>query len=107
LDGKLLTRDQPKHRKIYEGPEGVVHIYLCDGVLWLSATYELDLKKRDNLYQTIAVVEAVFEALRQKGVKYVYCFAGSPESFKFNEMLGFRAVNAVVHDKYEVMEKEL
>lgn len=107
LDGKPITREELRLKKVYEGPEGSVHLYVVQGVLWIAATYSLDLTKRDNLLSTVAVAQAVFDKLKNEGVRYVYCMADSKEALKFNEMLGFTSVNAIVHDKYEVMEKEL
>lgn len=95
------------HKEIYSGPEGSVSLMIVQELLWICARYTLDLTKKENLYATVEVAEAVFEALRNKGVKYVYCTADSHKAFKFNEMLGFRSVNALIHDKYEIMEKEL
>lgn len=106
-DGKLLTKEELRLKKVYDGPEGVVHLFLQQGVLWISATYTLDMTKTGNLIKTVEIAEAVFTKLKEEGVKYLYCMAGSKEAFKFNEMLGFKSVNAVIHDKYEIMEKEL
>lgn len=80
---------------------------IVNGTIWIAAEYKQDLRIKSNLLQAVAVAEELFEAFREKGVKYIYCTADSPESFKFNELLGFHTANYIIHDKYEVMEKEL
>ena len=106
-DGKLRTPERLNLKVAYEGPEGKVTIAIIYGLVWIFARYDLDLRSRDNLLATVEVANAVFETLRSKGIKYVYCTADSVSAFKFNELLGFKSVNAVIHDKHEVMEKEL
>lgn len=107
LDGKLRSKGFKVHKNVYDGPEGTVDLVIIHDLVWIAANYKLDLKQRDNLVATVNVASSLFEALKSKGVKYVYCTAESPTAFKFNELLGFKSVNAVMHDKHEVMEKEL
>ena len=107
LDGKLPTKERLTLRTAYEGPEGKVTVGIIDDLFWIFARYDLDLRSRDNLLATIGVAYTVFDVLKDKGVKYVYCTADSPSAFKFNQLLGFKPINAVVQDKHEVMEKEL
>ena len=107
MAGKLPTKERLTLKVAYEGPEGKVTVGILDGLFWIFARYDLDLRSRDNLLATIEVAYTVFDVLKDKGVKYVYCTADSPAAFKFNQLLGFKPVNAVVQDKHEVMEKEL
>ena len=107
MDGKLSTRAGLLHKLVYEGREGKMFVTVINDLIWISARYDLDLRSRDNLLDTVEVANTIFDVLRDKGVKYVYCMADSPSAVKFNKLLGFKPVNAVIHDKYEVMEKEL
>lgn len=107
MDGKLSTRAGLTLKVAYEGREGKVTVGILHDLVWIFARYDLDLRSRDNLLDTIEVAHNIFDALKDKGVKYVYCMADSTSSFRFNELLGFKSVNAVIHGKHEVMEKEL
>lgn len=80
---------------------------VIDGLVWLAADYQQDLRVKSNLIAALAIAEELFEVFREKGVKYLYCTAESQSAFNFNEMLGFKTTNTVFGDKYEVMEKEL
>ena len=107
MDGKLSTQAGLTLKTAYEGREGKVTIGVLHDLVWIFARYDLDLRSRDNLLDTVEVANTVFDVLKDKGVKYVYCTAESPAAFKFNKLLGFKSVNAVIHDKHEIMEKEL
>lgn len=107
MDGNLFTKGPPQPKIIYSGPEGEIGLAVVHELLWITARYDLDLRKKENLLRVVALAEEAFEALRQKGVKYLYCMAETYEAIKFNQVLGFKQVNATLHDKYEVMEKEL
>lgn len=106
-DGKQPTKETPRLNTVYEGPEGKITASIMYGLVWVFARFDLDLHSRSNILRTAEVTEAFFSALRDKGVRYVYCIAEGKSAVKFNEMLGWTSTNTVIHDKYEVMEKEL
>ena len=107
LDGSLSTRAGLTLKVAYEGREGKVTVGVLHDLVWVFARYDLDLRSRDNLLDTVEIAHTIFDVLKTKCVMYVYCMADSPSAFRFNELLGFKSVNAVIHDKHEVMEKEL
>lgn len=77
------------------------------GLVWVFVRFTLDLRSRDNFLRVAEISNDFYTALREKGVRYVYCFAETKSAVKFNEMMGWVSTNTVIHDKYEVMEKEL
>lgn len=107
LDGKPLIKEELPHKRVYEGPEGIVDLMFVNGNVWVSAQFFGNLHKKEQFYAAVDVANNLFEVLKEKGIKYIYCLAGSQEAFKFNEMLGWRTINLVVGDRYEIMEKEL
>jgi len=72
------------------------------------AEYYLDLTKSRNMRKTLGVVGLVFEALKQSGLKEVYCSAHSQKAYDFNCMLGFRRTDegSYTH-QFEIMKKVL
>lgn len=107
MDGKLSTPVGPRLNTVYEGPEGLITVSVMSGLVWVFARFDLDLRSRSNILRTAEVTNSFFAALKEKGVLYVYCIAENKSAVKFNEMLGWKSTNTVIHDKYEVMEKEL
>jgi hypothetical protein len=107
LDGKLSTPVGPRLNTVYEGPEGQLTVTVMYGLVWVFVRFNLDLRSRDNLLRVAEISNNFYAALREKGVHHVYCFAETKSAVKFNEMLGWKSTNTVIHDKYEVMEKEL
>ena len=107
MAGKLPTPAGPRLNTVYEGPEGLITASVMSGLVWVFARFDLDLRSRSNILRTAEVTNAFFAALKEKGVLYAYCIAESKSAVKFNEMLGWVSTNTVIHDKYEVMEKEL
>jgi len=105
--GKLSTPEGPRLNTVYEGPEGLITASVMSGLVWVFARFDLDLRSRSNILRTAEVTNAFFAALKEKGVLYVYCIAENKSAVKFNEMLGWVSTNTVIHDRYEVMEKEL
>lgn len=104
--GKRRTKETRNLNLVYSGTEADVWLAF-DQVWWLVAEYKLDLSKASNVRDTLYLASQIFESLKAKGIKYLYCTADSETAFRFNEHLGFETVNVVFKDRYEVMEKEL
>jgi len=106
-DGKPRTLGPLSLKRVYSGPEGNIDLFVHEGALWVAGEFDKDLTKTGNVVATADLTFALFETLREHGVKHLYCCAGNQSSFNFNRMLGFETTHRILVDKYEVMVKDL
>lgn len=107
----FVELQEPFQKQIFYDPEiGYADIVIYEDFpdrIFLNAGYYLDLSKSDNFKKTIEVANDIFAALKEKGIKVLYCTANCQKAFNFNERLGFETNFEVIANKYEIMKKDL